>query len=321
MKDFVSKVFSKKRTNSEYLKYEDGEIVAIEKVAGPDNTPRLDLSNNSSTPNTTQTSTLNTTKSYEPNNKLINKEEHKDKTSINFLVKIGGVILLITLLGFAINIAFSFIDKTQKYIDPNTSKVETQQTNVGKGTNNLNDTQNNIQDVKTPNDSPKTGIINGSHESTVTQATNYEEIETLLKIVRDTHKSILTIISEEKSDIIMYLDSKTNPYVIKSKLNRQIIIIQNTYKNIQTNKTLFEKFNAQTLYLVELQRLDNALNLLNELNSVEEKSAMVKLLNEHITTDNSLIDKQLQQFRYILDKNYIKYTIENGQLKWTIPIK
>lgn len=309
MKDFM-KVFSKKRTNSEYLKYEDGEIITIEKVTGPDNTPRLDLNDKSYAQNEAQASPLNKPGNYENRNIRNNEEEAQRKKPFNILKNILGVILLIVLLGFAINITLSFINKTKNYVDNNGTNGVTQEVN------------GEVTETPTINDNNQSsGTIGGEHNVVIKNPIDYKELETILRITGETNKSILTIINDEKSDVVLYLDSKTNPYVIKSKINKQIIEVQNIYRNIQQYKSLFDKYNAQNLYLVELKRLENILTLLNNLSNVEGKSDMANILNEHIKTDNTLIDSQLSEFKAILNDNYIDYTVESGKLSWVIKEK
>lgn len=334
----LMKIFNKKRTNSEYLKYEDGEIITIEKVSSnPDNAPRLEI--NKDIPSNTATVNQKP-QSYEDNN--INELDQKAK-GIHILKLVVGGILLLSLLGYIVSLSLTFIDKTQSYVSGETQTTQQTNTNTqaqqGNGTtastnsqtsnsnsntgtnsnsNSNANTNSNTNSNATTSTANTSGSISSGKQDTVQQSVNSADISKLLQAVVNAHQTIYGTISQSKTSVVSYMNNKTNLTVISSQMNRSSMDLQQLYTSLQSKKDIFTEFNAQGLYTVLLERLDNSLDLVTNLNNNTNTNSMVSLLNDHIVKENGFLDKQNTELKSVLDKNSIKYTNSNGQISWTI---
>jgi hypothetical protein len=321
----LMKVFNKKRTNSEYLKYEDGEIITIEKVSSnPDNAPRLEI--NKDIPSNTATVNQKP-RGFEDDN--IDELDKRAK-GIHILKLVVGGILLLSLLGYVISLSLTFIDKTQSYVsgdttatqqtDKNTQAQQGNETTAPTNSQTSNSSSNTNTNTNTNANTNinSSGSISGGKQDTVQQPVNLSDLSKLLQTVVNTHGTIYSTIGQSKTSVVSYMNKQNNLTVISSQMNRSSMELQQLYTSLQSKKDLFTTYNAQNLYTILLERLDNSLDLVKNLNNNTDINSMVSVLNDHIVKENGFLDKQNTELKSVLDKNSIKYTNSNGQLSWTI---
>lgn len=311
----LMKIFSKKRDSSEYLKYEDGEIISIGKVSSnPDNAPRLEVEENIAN----NIPTVN----KQPKGCEYNNTSDLDKKAkgVRVLKLVVGGLLLVSLFGYVVSLSLSFINKTQNYVS------DTQQTT--QQTSQVAQKQQDKQSTKAIANTTTntTNIASGQSKTDIKQNTepqpiNSADIANLLETISNAHGIIYSSINQSKLSIVSYTNGKTSLTVISSQMNRNSLESQQLYTSIQSKKNIFNTYNAQGLYNILLQRLENNLDLSKNIVNVTNSKSMVSILNDHIAKENNFLGKQNTELKSFLDKNAIKYTNNNGQISWTISSK
>ncbi|HCL4480356.1 TPA: hypothetical protein N2D99_002444 [Clostridium botulinum] len=295
----VRNLFNRKRIQSEYLKFEDGDIISIDKVNKSDKSPRLDIHKKTESNNIQDHNVIIKTKNnLEKNNeKDINKKKLIDK------------ILLYAIIAFIVALAIYLFDLSKIFLD---------KTNDYMTTGKVAEVQNQSNIIKEEKNS-NTGTLKNNQLEVIPEPTkSNNKLMDLLELVVQSNNVILTNYKNAKTEVIYYSDSKSTKYLLDSAFNKIENNIEQSQANLSQYESDFTKAELKALYDIQIVRLNNLKALVSETKKMENREDSISITNKHINKENELVRKQANSFIAILKKYHIPYTNQNGYISYTI---
>lgn len=295
----VRNLFNRKRIQSEYLKFEDGDIISIDKVNKSDKSPRLDIHKKTESNNIQDHNVIIKTKNNlgKNNEKDINKKKLIDK------------ILLYAIIAFIVALAIYLFDLSKIFLD---------KTNDYMTTGEVAEVQNQSNIIKKEKNSNTGALKNNQLEVIAEPTKSNNKLMDLLELVVQSNNVILTNYKNAKTEVIYYSDSKSTKYLLDSAFNKIENNIEQSQANLSQYESDFTKAELKALYDIQIVRLNNLKALVSETKKMENREDSISITNKHINKENELVRKQANSFIAILKKYHIPYTNQNGYISYTI---
>ncbi len=295
----VRNLFNRKRIQSEYLKFEDGDIISIDKVNKSDKSPRLDIHKKTESNNIQDHNVIIKTKNNlgKNNEKDINKKKLIDK-----LLLYAIIAFIVALAIYLFDLSKIFLDKTNDYMTTGKVAEVQNQSNI-------------IKEEKNSN----TGTLKNNQLEVIPEPTkSNNKLMDLLELVVQSNNVILTNYKNAKTEVIYYSDSKSTKYLLDSAFNKIENNIEQSQANLSQYESDFTKAELKALYDIQIVRLNNLKALVSETKKMENREDSISITNKHINKENELVRKQANSFIAILKKYHIPYTNQNGYISYTI---
>lgn len=295
----VRNLFNRKRIQSEYLKFEDGDIISIDKVNKSGKSPRLDIHKKTESNNIQDHNVIIKTKNNlgKNNEKDINKKKLIDKILLYAIIA-----FIVALAIYLFDLSKIFLDKTNDYMTTGKVAEVKNQSNIIKKEKNSN-----------------TGALKNNQLEVIPEPTKWNnKLMDLLELVVQSNNVILTNYKNAKTEVIYYSDSKSTKYLLDSAFNKIENNIEQSQANLSQYESDFTKAELKALYDIQIVRLNNLKALVSETKKMENREDSISITNKHINKENELVRKQANSFIAILKKYHIPYTNQNGYISYTI---
>lgn len=276
-------MFNNKRTNSTYLKMQDGKVVNTSNPFPTDEDIELEVQEK---------------EFYEHNNSINNPEttEPQNKKS-RLLLLVGLLFILVPFLLIGLKLSKSYVSQLQEYMI--LGETNNHNSNSNSNTNTNNDSNNS------------NSIINENAQ--LLNPLNKNNISEILEVTNMVNTSFKTSYSGLKTDIILFNESKESVYATTNKLQSRAVIVKSNRAIIENKKALFVKNKQEKLFDIFMQRFDILSTAIDTLESNLSRSSAVTITNDAIIKDNSLLDTEITMLKELLESNNIDFVEdENG---------
>lgn len=278
-------MFNNKRTDSTYLKMQDGKVVNTNNPYPTDEDINLEQQER---------------EFYEHNNSLNNQEMKPQNKKSRILLLIGLLFILIPFLLIGLKLSKSYVSQLQEYMILGENNNHTTGTNSNTNSNNNNNSNGNSN-----------SIINENAE--LINPLNKNNISEILEVTNMVNTSFKTSYSGLKTDIILFTENKESVYATTNKLQSRAVIVKSNRAIIENKKALFVKNKQEKLYDIFMQRFDILSNSIDTLESSLSRSNAVTITNNAIIQDNELLNTEITLLKELLKNNNIDYVEnENG---------
>lgn len=302
--------FNKKRTDSTYLKYQNGKIISL----GKDE--RLSSSNTGG-----DTGANTNELEVEVNNGNIQESTNLPQNKKSKILLIAGVCIILiplAILGFK---AFNkSIGNVSDYMGTNSENVEVEQVNNEVKSNKTDDKSNSIFAKTEPSANKETKadtseMVKEPTDSKLNQSISLDSItskfspETVVLYSNKVDTNMTYYYTLVKTEVILFYDSKESAYTTSKNINAIKIIVNKDYQSILSKESAFEKENQKDLYLTMKNRYINLLNTIGSISSDVARVTCSSNFNNGLDSDNKLCIEQQKSMSSYLNANGINFEI------------
>ncbi|PLS19598.1 hypothetical protein CVD28_04050 [Bacillus sp. M6-12] len=310
----------KKKGNKEYMKYEDGKIIPVE-VEEHKNYKEFNI-NSSNREEDFDIKTVIKEKVDMPGKV---KKYGTWKT-----LKIAGAIAIVVFFGYTVkDVYFAFIEPdTNKIVQETPNETPTDTITNPVQTETPTPTETGAYQPGSDDVGQITPVTSDEGEDKEKDTTSDNSEKSPLKTAIDASNVVNSMLASETSkelgSLNLYFDNKLNKFSFEKTLNSSLKTKTQLSAYLSEQKGIFKEEEILDFYSVTEERLNNSIRLtetiLASFNNSSTQDELINEVNALIDVENTLKEKQNEEFLKLLKDKKIDYTFDEvkGEIKYTI---
>lgn len=218
-------------------------------------------------------------------------EKPRKKMKSSTKVIIGVVIANLALAGLIGFLIFSNTNKTTK------QKEEEKFSDVSK-----NEDDNNQE------------LSEGELIGRLQEPKNIKTVDSAIDAFSSNNEIVVSYLKDIKNDVIDYINRERNDVYIEDIMKKYEEEILSDLETLGQYKKYYEKFDADDLYVVTIDRYQNAYKLAQSCKNHMTEKALKNKANNHIEKEEELNVRNISAFAEFLDANNIEFTFKDKEI-------
>ena len=139
-------------------------------------------------------------------------------------------------------------------------------------------------------------------------------VDDAIEAFSNNNSVVVSYLEDMRTLVINYNNRDRNDIYIEDLMEEYTDAILVDIDNLSKYKTHYDAYNASDLYLVTLERYQNAYNLANNADNAMTEKALVNSANSYIEKEEALNTRATTAFASFLKNNDIEYTLEENKI-------
>ena len=161
----------------------------------------------------------------------------------------------------------------------------------------------------------KEELGNGTTLGTLQSPSGIKDVDDAINAFNTNNEIVVTYLQNMKSDVIDYINRDRNDIYIEDIMKDYEEKILNDLDTLGQYKKYYEQFDADDLYVVTVNRYQNAYSFAQTCKNVMTEKALKNNANHYIEKEEELNVRNTNAFASFLDANDIEFTLKDNEIE------